>query len=279
MVVGETHHFRKPPYPMMCTQNVEPILKNQATNSPSWAALKSWSFLKPSRERRDSRHGPTASSTKTHQQKLHHHVESCREFRNMWVFPQIRVPQNRWFIMENPFEMDVWGYHYVRKPPYSHDACSMMSLWSYMVLLCPNDTCTLSNMNCRIERSEHTPLELLLVHKSEDSQKEGTGQIRQIQSSQFLWPLNWKPSDVPRPNVQRPPSSAWELPKPWSRVTSPFFKHTKTHQQQITAAFPLADLTKLRNVCSCELSQNGWGRLCNTEHHVTVSVAHSSEGG
>ena len=26
-----------------------------------------------------------------------------------WVFPNIGVPQNGWFIMENPIEMDDWG--------------------------------------------------------------------------------------------------------------------------------------------------------------------------
>ena len=39
----------------------------------------------------------------------------------IWVFPKIGVPQNGWFIMENPktlLKWMIWGYHYFRKHPY-----------------------------------------------------------------------------------------------------------------------------------------------------------------
>ena len=41
----------------------------------------------------------------------------------MWVFPKIGVPQNGWFIMENPVKnlliWMIWGYHYFLQHPYS----------------------------------------------------------------------------------------------------------------------------------------------------------------
>ena len=35
----------------------------------------------------------------------------------IWVFPKIGVPQNGWFIMENPIKLMIWGYHYFWKYP------------------------------------------------------------------------------------------------------------------------------------------------------------------
>ena len=32
-----------------------------------------------------------------------------QEILDMWVFPKIGVPENRWFIMENPIKMDDLG--------------------------------------------------------------------------------------------------------------------------------------------------------------------------
>ena len=31
------------------------------------------------------------------------------EFRFIWMFPTIGVPQNGWFVMENPIKMDDFG--------------------------------------------------------------------------------------------------------------------------------------------------------------------------
>ena len=37
----------------------------------------------------------------------------------IWVFPKIMVPQNGWFITENPINpWMIWGDHYFRKHPY-----------------------------------------------------------------------------------------------------------------------------------------------------------------
>ncbi len=34
------------------------------------------------------------------------------------VFPKIGVPQNGWFIMENPIKWMIWGDHYFWKHPH-----------------------------------------------------------------------------------------------------------------------------------------------------------------
>ena len=42
-------------------------------------------------------------------------------FTLIWMFPKIGVPQNGWFIMENPIMSIIWmiwGYHYFWKHPY-----------------------------------------------------------------------------------------------------------------------------------------------------------------
>ena len=36
-------------------------------------------------------------------------VRGCLQDHPIWVFPKIGVPQNGWFIMENPIKMDDLG--------------------------------------------------------------------------------------------------------------------------------------------------------------------------
>ena len=40
------------------------------------------------------------------------------KYGTLWLFPNIGVPQNGWFIMETLLKWMIWGYHYFRKQPY-----------------------------------------------------------------------------------------------------------------------------------------------------------------
>ena len=51
----------------------------------------------------------------------------------IWVFPKIWVPQNGWFIMENPIKWMICGYPYFRKHPFHSPQTTQMTRFSFFL--------------------------------------------------------------------------------------------------------------------------------------------------
>ena len=48
-----------------------------------------------------------------------HEIPHVTNNAHTWIFPKIVIPQNGWFIIENPLKWMIWGYHHLRKHPHA----------------------------------------------------------------------------------------------------------------------------------------------------------------
>ena len=107
---------------------------------------------------------------------------SCRNFipkpnlEDKWVFPKIGVPQNGWFIRDNPIRIDDLGYHYFWETPKS---CQIMRFhWSrqrgkpcstrktlWIKMYHDHDSCHLQQNVYNAPRSQQTSPAILKNHQ------------------------------------------------------------------------------------------------------------------
>ena len=68
---------------------------------------------------------------------------TCRQTMvNIWMFPKIGIPQNGWFIMENPINMDDLGVPLFSETPISYTPCYG---YLFLRLLFWSQTCCLQS--------------------------------------------------------------------------------------------------------------------------------------